>query len=81
MMEYSKRTKRIDMPRQLRVEPELAEDVHFIARMNSRPISHQILHWVREGVKADKRRFSQGASGAEPISVRKSQNQSERDIA
>jgi hypothetical protein len=77
-MGEGKKTERTDMPKQLRTDSELAEDIRFIARMNRRQITEQVLVWIEEGVKEDKRRFSQAASGAEPIAVRSSQEASRK---
>src|SRR3990172_6760605 len=55
-----KRTERLDMPRQLRLDDELARDVRLIADLEGRPIGSQILRWIRSGVESYK------ASGRQP---------------
>jgi hypothetical protein len=79
---HGKRTERLQMPEQLRSDPELAEAVRFISRINRRTIGLQILVWIIEGVEKEKARFSQPASPNVPKSVRGRQVQSgEREVA
>jgi len=71
-----KRTERIDMPKQLRIDDELAANVRSIAQVNRRPIGLQILHWIDRGVESDLAELRQAASVPKPAAVRSGQVQS-----
>ena len=58
-----KRTARLELPEQLRSDPDLAESVRFIARANRRTIQLQILEWIVIGVENDRNHFRQSTSG------------------
>lgn len=69
-----KRTDRLQLPEQLRADPDLGAAVRFLAQINRRSIQLQILHWILEGVEEEKAKLSQTASAgvtfvAEPKSV------------
>jgi hypothetical protein len=70
----AKRTDRLQMPTQLRADPDLGAAIRFLAQINRRNIQLQILHWILEGVEKEKSKLSQAASGdippAPPMSVR-----------
>jgi len=82
-----KRTERLDMPRQLRLDDELARDVRLIADLEGRPIGSQILRWIRSGVESYKASGRQPASGfpagagPQAAAVRTSQPRSEEGAA
>ena len=68
-----KRSGVVDLPKQLRVDPELGAAVRFWASKRKRTIGTQILVWIEEGVERDEAGFSQIVSGevssAQPKSV------------
>lgn len=80
-----KRTERLPMPTQLRVSPELAEDIRFLSRANNRTISLQILDWIIDGIKANKAKLGHMASrpvtSAEPSRVTRRHISSEENVA
>jgi hypothetical protein len=76
-----KRKARLQFPEQVCMPEELAEDVRFFARFNNRSIGLQMVHYLSEGVKEDKRKFTQTNSGAEPKGIRKVQGSSVEDVA
>jgi hypothetical protein len=50
---YGKRTERIDMPRQIRIDPALARAIKDSAEANDRPIAGEILHRLKNSFKED----------------------------
>lgn len=65
----------MQLPTQLRSDPELGAAIRFLSTVNRRTIQMQILHWIIEGVEKEQGRLRQGMSGgvsssAEPKSVR-----------
>lgn len=57
-----KKTDRMQLPQQLRADPELGAAVRFLAQINRRSIQLQILHWILEGVEEEKAKLCQAAS-------------------
>jgi hypothetical protein len=55
-----KRTDRIRLPQQLRFPSDLAWRIRAMAEMSRRPIEHQILHLVVQGI-----RFEEASKGNE----------------
>jgi polysaccharide pyruvyl transferase WcaK-like protein len=75
-----KRTDVLELPKQLRSDPELGAAVRFLSTVNRRSIQMQILLWIVEGVEKEQSKFRQVASdgassGAGPKSVRVRQRQ------
>lgn len=74
-----KRTDVLELPKQLRSDPELGAAVRFLAAVNRRSIQLQILDWIIEGVEREQRTIRQKKSdefqGAEPKSARVRQRQ------
>jgi hypothetical protein len=82
-MKYlGKKTNVLQLPDQLRNDPDLGAAVRFLAAMNRRTIQAQILEWIVAGVEKEQTKLRQVASdvpaGAAPksISVRQSQEKS-----
>jgi hypothetical protein len=70
-----KKTDVLQLPAQLRSDPELGAAVRFLASVNSRTIQLQILFWIVEGVEKEQARLRQAPSAdviqpAEPKSVK-----------
>jgi hypothetical protein len=63
-----KRTDRLQLPTQLRTDPDLGAAIRFLAQINRRNIQLQILHWILEGVEKEKSKLSQAASGSQATS-------------
>lgn len=63
----------VDMPKQLRVDPDLGSAIRFISAVNCRSIQSQLYLWIIEGVQKEEERLRQKKSdefqGAEPRSV------------
>jgi hypothetical protein len=80
-----KRTERLDMPRQLRVDEDLKRDVRLLAELDSRPIGLTILRVLRRGVQSELAQFRQAAAARPdapgPASVRRSHQASEEGVA
>ena len=68
-----KKTDVLQLPTQLRSDPELGAAVRFISTVNRRTIQLQILAWIEEGVEKEENMLRQKKSdefqGAEPVSV------------
>jgi hypothetical protein len=47
----------LDLPKQLRVDPDLGSAVRFISGLNYRSIQSQILLWIVEGVEKEEERM------------------------
>lgn len=63
-MKYlGKKTDVLQLPAQLRSDPELGAAVRFLASVNSRTIQLQILFWIVEGVEKEQGRLRQAVSG------------------
>lgn len=83
-MKYlGKRTDVLQLPNQLRNDPELGAAVRFIASVKRRSIQMQILHWIIEGVEKEQSVLRQVASeevrqGAGPKSVNVRERQERR---
>lgn len=82
-MKYAgKKTNVLQLPDQLRNDPELGAAVRFLAAMNRRTIQAQILEWIVTGVEKEQFKLRQATSdapaNAEPksISVRQRQEKS-----
>lgn len=58
-----KKTDVLQLPAQLRSDPELGAAVRFLSSVNRRTIQLQILAWIIEGVEKEQGRLRQGASG------------------
>lgn len=80
-MKYlGKKTDTLQLPAQLRSDPELAAAVRFLSSVNRRTIQLQILDFIVQGVEREQARLRNTASdavslGAGPKSVRVSQRQ------
>lgn len=70
----------LDLPKQLRVDPDLGSAVRFISSANCRSIQGQILFWINEGVEKEEKRLRRRPSekvtsgpGPKSVNVRNSQ--------
>jgi hypothetical protein len=52
-----KRTDRVELPRQLRLDPEMGKRIRTRAELNRRTIQQELLHLLESGLKAEKVRF------------------------
>lgn len=82
-MKYiGKKTGVLQLPNQLRNDPELGTAVRFIAAANRRSIQMQILDWIIEGVEKEqnflrqKKSDAQFAVGPKSANVRQRQEKS-----
>jgi len=53
----------LQLPKQLRSDPDLGAAVRFLSSVNRRTIQMQILDWIIEGVEKEEKRLRQAASG------------------
>lgn len=53
----------MQLPKQLRSDPELGAAVRFLSTVNRRSIQMQILHWIVEGVEKEQVRLRHVVSG------------------
>lgn len=58
-----KRTDVLQLPTQLRADPDLGAAVRFLASNNRRTIQMQILLWIVEGVEKEQSKLRQIVSG------------------
>lgn len=72
-----KRTERTDMPKQLRFDFDLQQNIRVLAQLNRRPISLQLLHCIEIGVQSELDKLRQIQS----VPVKAGQQESERRTA
>ena len=51
-----KRTASLELPRAVRVDPELQKKIRELAEAGDRPVSHQIARLIRLGIEAEEKK-------------------------